>query len=473
MCYTLAVMIGRPKEFDRGEVLEKAMRVFWAQGYETTAVQELVQNMGVGPAVLHKTPPTWPVQGSLDERFTEPVIQDENVRTDIELLARWRDQGDVEVPRPYYGFDDVMLTIGHGDFVRGHYQTWLAERHPEPHTLRGSKHALPTERDLHISQAWRTRVPEALYPTTYITEQTVQYLERYAASGTASPFFLFSSFPDPHHPFVPPGRYFDLYAPDDIPLSPAWDNTHERTPPHMQALVKELGTPEAVRHTPAAFAVNAAETRQAMALTYGMISMIDDGVGRILDTLARLGLADNTVVLFTSDHGDLMGDHQLMLKGPCHFQGLIRVPLLIQVPGMATGTVTHALASTIDLPQTILELAGLDPSPRMQGRSLVPLLADPTTAVRDHILIEDDGPRPLLEGSNQLRRDPFADYHDARLEPEIPPLLKQCPPVLLPEGQVSLHSRGLRYPFFPSTMRVDINVPEHNMSDPMASLPPK
>ena len=172
----------------------------------------------------------------------------------------------------------------------------------------------------------------------------------------------------------------------------------------MQGLIQARGTAAAVRHTPAVFAVTAEETREAIALTYGMLTIVDDAVGHILSALERLDLAERTLVLFTSDHGDLMGDHQLMLKGPCHFQGLIRVPLLIQVPGLATGAVTHALASTIDLPQTILELAGLEPSPRMQGRSLVPLLADPTTAVRDHILIEDDGPRPLLEGSNRLRR---------------------------------------------------------------------
>jgi arylsulfatase A-like enzyme len=370
-------------------------------GYRTALVgKSHLQNMGIRAAVLHKAPPAWPVHGTLDRRFAEPTIRDDSLRTDIELLARWRDEGEVEIPRPYYGFDDVILTISHGDFVRGHYQSWLAARHPAPDSLHGEKNALPPGRPLHISQAWRTSVPEELYPTTYITEQTVQYLERYAASGAPAPFFLCCSFPDPHHPFVPPGRYFDLYNPDDMPLPPAWGNTHDRTPPHMQTLVKELGTPDAVRHTPAAFAVTAEEARQALALTYGMIHLIDDGVGRILDALERLGLAHHTVVLFTSDHGDLMGDHQLMLKGPYHFQGLVRVPLLLKVPGRTTGTVTQALACTIDLAQTILHLAALEPYHGMQGHSLVPLLDDPNATVREHVLIEDDGQRPL-KGTNR------------------------------------------------------------------------
>jgi arylsulfatase A-like enzyme len=134
-----------------------------------------------------------------------------------------------------------------------------------------------------------------------------------------------------------------------------------------------------------------------------MITMIDDGVGRILDTLERLGLPANTVVLFTSDHADLMGDQQIMLKGPYHFQGLIRVPMLINVPGLTTGTVTHALGCTVDLAQTMLHLAGLEPYHGIQGQSLVPLLTDPTATVREHVLIEDDG-QHALKGTNRTIR---------------------------------------------------------------------
>jgi arylsulfatase A-like enzyme len=370
-------------------------------GYRTALVgKSHLQNMGIRPAVLHKAPPAWPVRGTLAKHLSEPMLQDDSVRTDIELLARWRNEGEVEIPQPYYGFDDVRLTIGHGDFVRGHYQTWLAQRHPNPESLGGEQQALPPGRTLHIPQAWRTRVPEELYPTTYITEHTVHYLEQYTAAGTQAPFFLFCSYPDPHHPFAPPGRYFDLYTPQDIPLPPAWGNAHDRTPPHMQALLKELGTPDAVRHSPAAFAVTAEEAREATALTYGLLRLIDDGIGQILDTLDRLGLADNTVVLFTSDHGDLMGDHQLMLKGPYHFQGLLRVPMLMKVPGLTTGRVTTSLAGTVDLAQTILHLAGLDPYHGMQGHSLVPLLTDPTATVHEQLLIEDDGQCPL-KGTNR------------------------------------------------------------------------
>jgi arylsulfatase A-like enzyme len=111
-------------------------------------------------------------------------------------------------------------------------------------------------------------------------------------------------------------------------------------------------------------------------------------------------LADNTVVMFTSDHGDLMGDHQLMLKGPYHFQGLVRVPMLLKVPGKPPGRVTTSLACTVDLAQTILHLAEREPYHGIQGHSLVPLLEEPTVTIRDQVLIEDDGQRPL-KGTNR------------------------------------------------------------------------
>lgn len=141
-----------------------------------------------------------------------------------------------------------------------------------------------------------------------------------------------------------------------------------------------------------------------MALTYGMLALVDDGVGQILGALERLGVAERTVVLFTSDHGDLMGDHQRLLKGPYHFQGLIRVPLILTVPGRTHGTVTDALVSSMDVAATLLHLAGLEPPRQMQGQSLLPLLADPQTTLREAILIEDDGPRPLLSGAPQPMR---------------------------------------------------------------------
>ncbi len=127
----------------------------------------------------------------------------------------------------------------------------------------------------------------------------------------------------------------------------------------------------AVKHTPQLFACTEQEAREAIALNYGSISFIDDAVGRVLAQLEALGLADNTVVIFTSDHGDFMGDHQLLLKGPIHYRGLD--------PGAASsgairagraGRAATRCAGTIDLAPTILARAGVAPFNGIQGRDL-------------------------------------------------------------------------------------------------------
>ena len=137
-------------------------------------------------------------------------------------------------------------------------------------------------------------------------------------------------------------------------------------------------------HAP--FAASEAEARAIIALTYGMITMIDDAVARVLAALARLDLAQNTIVIFTSDHGDYMADHGIMLKAGLHYQGLIRVPFIWREPE-GRAQVSAALGSSIDIPATILRRAGLQPFHGMQGRDLLDPDSDP-----DSILIESDNP---------------------------------------------------------------------------------
>ena len=147
-----------------------------------------------------------------------------------------------------------------------------------------------------------------------------------------------------------------------------------------------------------------------------MIECIDEGVGRILASLGRLNIADDTIVIFTSDHGDMMGDHGLILKGAMHFQGCLRVPLAIHLPGAAPAR-TDSLASSVDVAQTMLELCHAPAYQGMQGRSLAPILTDPAASVRDAILVEDGFParelgrglplktRTIINGRGRYTRD--------------------------------------------------------------------
>ena len=140
--------------------------------------------------------------------------------------------------------------------------------------------------------------------------------------------------------------------------------------------------------------MNERETLEAIALTYGMITMIDDGIAKVLKRLDALGLSKDTVVIFTSDHGDLMGDHQLMLKGAFAYEGLTRVPFIWAEPdGARAGTRTGALAGTLDIAATMLDRARLGAYNGIQGKSVLPMMDGDTG--HDGILIEYGSQRPF------------------------------------------------------------------------------
>ena len=136
------------------------------------------------------------------------------------------------------------------------------------------------------------------------------------------------------------------------------------------------------------------QLKEAMALTCGMIAMIDDAIGAVLDALRASGHFDDTVVIFNSDHGDYLGDFNLLLKGALPLNSITNVPFIWSDPDGPRGGVRHALASTADLAPTIIERAGLKPYWGIQGKSLLPAIRDDARA-HDQILIEfqDGAPR--------------------------------------------------------------------------------
>jgi arylsulfatase A-like enzyme len=183
----------------------------------------------------------------------------------------------------------------------------------------------------------------------------------------------------------------------------------------------------------AAFAVNEREAREAMALSCGMIAMIDDAVGRVLARLAACGLADDTIVIFTTDHGDFLGDHRLLLKGPAHFEGITHVPFIWAEPRGGAPRRTDVLAGTLDIASTILDRAKVQPYNGIQGVSLLPALEGASAALaRDSIVIEDDQQRAVfgLPAGARLRTlvtrrwrmtiaqdDPYGELYDHTNDP--------------------------------------------------------
>lgn len=316
-------------------------------------------------------------------------------RYDQESAPCWRAEPGRDIDLPYYGFDTVRLSIAHGDDQEGHYRRWLRAQRPDAEALIGRENARPSPEFQLVAanQAWRTRVPEELYPSRWCADESVAFIE--SAARERHPFFLLCSFPDPHHPFTPPGRYWSMYRPEGIELPRSFAAPHSKPPRQARLLWEARDSGKAVRDGPDAFACTEREAREAIALNYGMISCIDDAVGRVMAALRGLDLGGNTVTAFTSDHGDFMGDHQLLLKTAIHYEGVTRVPLIWCDPAAVLSGVDDVLIGTIDIAPTILARAGLPAYNGMQGRSLLDLEGKPQASWRQTLLIEQESQRSV------------------------------------------------------------------------------
>jgi arylsulfatase A-like enzyme len=242
-------------------------------------------------------------------------------------------------------------------------------------------------------QVWKHDIPEELYSTTFVKEHVIEFFEKFANGNYSQDnFFIFCSFPDPHHPFSPPGKYFNMFKPEDIILPNSFKDTHEHSSlisrKHYEGILSTEGTTKGL--FPIAKNLTEMDAKKVIAASYGMEKMIDDAIGEILENLEKTGLAENTIVIFTTDHADLGGEHKFFFKGPFLYNGLINIPFIIKTPTGLMNKESTSLAGSIDIPETILELAGLPIPKFMQGKSIVPILENPDEKINEDILVEMD-----------------------------------------------------------------------------------
>jgi choline-sulfatase len=210
-------------------------------------------------------------------------------------------------------------------------------------------------------------LPPDLYLDGYVGQKSVEFIEGY---DDPRPICLFVGFPSPHSPWDAPGEYASMYdpagAPDPIPM------------PDYGDLPEEIRDMDDFGHFKATTLENIRGIRSSY---YGKISLVDHWVGRILETLDEGGMLDEAMVVFWSDHGEMLGDHRRI--GKCTFhESSMRVPLLMRWPDhIGRGITRDALVENIDVCPTILQALGLDDSWPV-GRSLLPVLEDPSLEVR-------------------------------------------------------------------------------------------
>ncbi|MEM9341966.1 MAG: sulfatase-like hydrolase/transferase [Pseudomonadota bacterium] len=270
------------------------------------------------------------------------------------------------VPTPFYGFDHVELVTGHGDHIGGNYARWLLEREPNAADLIGAENQLP--HDYTCPQAVRTAIPAELYSTTYIAERAAAFIEDHKDDD--APFFLMVSWPDPHHPFNPPGKYWNMYDPEDFAVPEAFVRNDWTPPPHVAGVISTRESGQANLQGMSAVGCSPREAQEAQALTCGMITMIDDAVGQVQAALHASGRASDTVEIFTTDHGDHLGDHRLLFKGAEQYEQITRVPFLWADPMGETGVRNDSIGQTHDIGTTVLERAKIEKAWGMHGRAL-------------------------------------------------------------------------------------------------------
>ncbi len=292
---------------------------------------------------------------------------------------------------PYMGFQHAELTVlGHLNRRRpiespavGHYERWLLSRLPADQAYTLWTQSLGP--DVGAAQTWYSALPAAWHSSTWIADRTIAYLQ---AHDPRQPFCLWTSFPDPHHPFDCPEPWSRLYDPKDMVLPKHRVRDVERRPWWHKAVLE--GTPQLTDPSMLQFRTEGSrmptQTDEQLAYMtanyYGMISQIDHQVGRLLEAVNALGCRDNTLVIYTTDHGELLGNHGLYLKHPIPYEDLLRVGLVLQGPGIPAGHVVREPVSTLDLAPTFYEAAGLPTPATVQGRSLYPVLTD-QSATRD------------------------------------------------------------------------------------------
>ncbi|MYB77528.1 MAG: sulfatase-like hydrolase/transferase [Chloroflexi bacterium] len=264
-----------------------------------------------------------------------------------------------------FGFDDFRTFRSEGPTPERGYEAYMKGKYGELKRDRIQEGTCPWPDDPHGRGVGLFADPPEDIDTSWITRQTLEALDLLEQSG--KPWFLFASYHDPHSPFVEPEPYYSMYDRGSISLPDI--------PPEIGTLRRDARGSQEVNH----LIDDPAMLCEITAIYYAATTHVDDDIGIVLAELERRGLTDNTIIMFMSDHGDMMGDHGRMYK-QAMYEGAVHVPLIVQVPefllpGLTPGRVVEEITGHVDIVPTVLDLCGLPVPQGVQGKSLAPLCA--------------------------------------------------------------------------------------------------
>lgn len=236
-------------------------------------------------------------------------------------------------------------------------------------------------------------MPADLHYTTWTAERTIAQIEESAARE--KPFFGWASFHDPHPPYLVSEPWASMYDPADMEPGTLLENEMELLPEHFRLTQQEAPDfsayqeSEFTNHGFHSHLTDDEKGRRDMAIYYGMVSFLDEQIGRILDALDAQGLTENTLIVFTTDHGHFLGQHGLWFKGAFHYEDVLRVPFIASWPGhIPAGATSEALQSLVDLAPTFLSACGLPVPGAMQGVNQLPVWEGESASARDEVIVE-------------------------------------------------------------------------------------
>jgi arylsulfatase A-like enzyme len=336
---------------------------------------------------------------------------------------------------PYFGFEHAELAIfGHNLRIADLMGRWNWIYGPPPFGLHYARYLFRDgfERGVERieamqpeaagakwdhTQTWRNQLAEEDHLTTWVADRACEWLRN--AEG---PFFTWVSFTDPHHPMDAPVPWCDRYSPADVleVLPVARADEFENKPPMHKILSRGLRGRALEWANPGGSTLTREELATMTAGYYGMVAQLDHAIGRVLDVLDERGLADDTLVITTTDHGEFLGEHQMIFKGPFCYDSLLRVPLVVRDPNAQGGTVVTDPVGLIDLAPTMLQAADLECPKWMEGRALSDLPREYVLTENDFDIVARIPMRTLTTGRYKIHRyleAPFGELYDLDDDP--------------------------------------------------------
>jgi arylsulfatase A-like enzyme len=317
-----------------------------------------------------------------------------------------------------FGFDGPELPGWHNPVDNEDYLAFLAENDlPQYEISDRIRGTLPNGGPGNLLAARLHQPVEATFEY-YLATRAIELMERYAADRqeTDKPFFLELNFFGPHLPYVIPDEYFDLIDPAVVVLPKSISETFEGKPP----VQKNYSAHWTFDTMPIEV------TRKLIAVYWGYVSLIDAQIGRVMDAMERLGLVDDTAVFFSCDHGEFTGAHRLHDKGPAMYEDIYHTPGIVRIPGGPAGQVRTEFVSLLDCTATILDIAGLDTTPAIDSRSLLPLVEGGDVAWQHDIVCEFHGhhfpyPQRMLRNDRYkliVNPDSTNELYDLLIDPD-------------------------------------------------------